>query len=525
MELLDEIWRLIFIEHLDLLDTVRCRRVSKRFKSLVDQLRPTELLVYGHKCSYSIDFSHKDGRSPSHWIQLYRLRLKWNSSFQIVFANLRVLELNIELEERSKGERDEFHLELLNEFVRLEELYVNKLTIYRNQTLRLPYLKVLSIELHSKDDLKENSVSRQERIYRQQPRLVLDSTVWKLSCEQTTLLDIKHPEYVECFKCSASDLEVKAMNRFKKLRVLQILHSKLPESKLSIIESLKSLEELHVGLPMKEKEPLLKQMMARRAALGKEMKIYVADVCLPSDEPLGTSIDLHEDPLKFRIQHYHRLPDCVGEVKEIYYERLISWLDTLMPNRIELDEWRFPVGFFRKFPNIQSVYLGNAAEDEERFLYFLSRCSRITKLCFAREHLTQSILDRLPVVCGQLKVLSVFYTRGPSSGLDLRPVYKLKQLFVLEISSRDAHPDSTLNLLVLFRSCRYLVEVSLRHIQIVKRKGYHVLTPRESDLTANNAVCLNAPANFKYGDLEWRLRGIVRNCKELRKRTPSHPIW
>ena len=98
MELLDEIWHFIFTEHLDLVETIWFRRVSKRFKSLVDQLRPTELLVYDHSPStYAASDHAGEDRDPSHWIQLYRLELKPNSSFHIVFANLRVLELNMPL--------------------------------------------------------------------------------------------------------------------------------------------------------------------------------------------------------------------------------------------------------------------------------------------------------------------------------------------------------------------------------------------------------------------------------------------
>lgn len=46
MELLDDNWRLIFSEYLDLIEAVRCRLVSKRLRFLIDQVHPTELLFY-----------------------------------------------------------------------------------------------------------------------------------------------------------------------------------------------------------------------------------------------------------------------------------------------------------------------------------------------------------------------------------------------------------------------------------------------------------------------------------------------
>lgn len=127
-----------------------------------------------------------------------------------------------------------------------------------------------------------------------------------------------------------------------------------------------------------------------------------------------------------------------------------------------LNERRFLVDFFEKFPNIKRVSIGKRVKDEDRFLWFLSRCTRLTELSTGREFLTQSLLNRLPAVCGPLKVLAI--TRVPSSGLDLRPVYGLKQLFVLRIDSNDANLDSPLDFVALFESCRYLVQLSLTEL-------------------------------------------------------------
>lgn len=59
MDLLDEIWQLIFREYLDLVKTIRCRMVSKRFKFLIDQLSSDQLSAYDEsfRC-YDRDLSH-----------------------------------------------------------------------------------------------------------------------------------------------------------------------------------------------------------------------------------------------------------------------------------------------------------------------------------------------------------------------------------------------------------------------------------------------------------------------------------
>ena len=532
MELLDEIWRLIFAEYLYLVDTVRCRRVSKRFKFLVDQLGLTELFVYGHMPSICGSDGYRDDRNPSHWIQLYRLELEPNSSFQIVFANLRVLELDIVVGKTFKSGK-EFNLELLNEFVRLEKLYLNTVVISRNQTLRLPSLRVLSLTLYSTEEYAECSARWKERIiYSRQPRLVLDSKVKRLLCYRTKLLVVKHPECIEFLECDGSDLETNPVTLFKNLRVLR---SHLSKSMTNIFDVFEHLEELHLkpnirtyGDEPQRRKKWINRLMGKRTDLRREVKIYFLDVCLPSDGSLDIRMDVPGNSLEGRIRNYHQLADRVRGEKRVYYGNLIYYLDelgeVLTRNRVELDEWRFPVGFFRKFLNIKCVWINTKVANEVRLLRFLGGCARLTQLFLCGQFLTQSLLDRLPAVCGPLKVLTI--VNDSPSGLDPRPIYGLKQLFRLDFYSKDANLDSPLDLPTLFESCRYLVEVKLRHIRIIKTKLYYVYAPRECDLIKSTTRGLNYErAAFNYEDLKRNLGAIIEECKELRKRTRSHSIW
>lgn len=353
---------------------------------------------------------------------------------------------------------------------------------------------------------------------------MLDSKVKRLFGSRTTLLVISHPECIEFFECVGRALEINQPALFKNLRVL---HSILSEPRIAFSANLENLEELHLPALQVKDFPLFNQL-AKRTAL-KNVSIYVSDVCLPSERSVGISQTDRNDSLVFRIRNYHKLTERVRGVKEVSYEHLIYCLDHhLPPNQteppIELNEWRFPVGFFEKFLNIQSVRVRSEVKDEERFLWFLSRCARLTELYFEREFLTQSLLNRLPAVCRPLKVFSIGYSR--SSGLDLRPVYGLKQLFVLEVRSKDGNLDSPLDLVVLFESCKYLVEVSLKHIRIQKAKLYEVYTPKESDLKGTPLPVLQHKwAAFKHEDLKSNLTTIIAECKELKKRKSSHSIW
>lgn len=70
-----------------------------------------------------------------------------------------------------------------------------------------------------------------------------------------------------------------------------------------------------------------------------------------------------------------QLTDHLRGEKGLYYGHLVGYLDNYTPNQIELNDWRFPVDFFGKFLNIRSVWVHHRVE--ERFLWFLSRCTRL----------------------------------------------------------------------------------------------------------------------------------------------------
>lgn len=209
MELLDEIWRLIFTDYLTLADAFRCRRVSKRFKFLIDQLAISELIVYNRSFPFLI-YYYKGDQTPSHWIQLYEFNFEPNSSFRIVLENLKHLELSYYLEK-------EFNLEVFNQFTRLEKLYLDKVIISKNQTIRLPMLKVFSIRLWSERENKCNPAHFCLINYAKEPYLMLDSKVEKLFCHRMKLLVIKHPECIEFIKCI--DLYKPIRRAFKNLQV------------------------------------------------------------------------------------------------------------------------------------------------------------------------------------------------------------------------------------------------------------------------------------------------------------------
>lgn len=520
MELLDEIWQLIFARHLDAVDTLRCRRVSKRFRFLVDQLCLTELAVYGHKpsmpglCSPCYgDYDH----DPFHWIQVYQFDFGPNSSsFQIVFRNLKFLQLDLDLK-RNCGKI--FNLELLNEFTGLEKLYTNTVVIRTTQTLRLPRLKVFSIKLYSEREYDNRPATSYFRFnYKKQPRLVLDSKVEKLFCARATiLLVINHPENIKFLEYRRDDLPRNSAWGAEQLilfKNLKILYSPVSKTVADAFQELKKLDELHLdrfeggARNWNEQKQFISQLM-KTATSSSKVKIYFSGVSAPFEWD-GKFI-----PLNLKIANYHKLADCVSEVKEINYENLTWCLNdqraNFVRNGIALNESGFPVDFFRKFRYIKIVEIDQRVGLDE-LAPFLSQCTRLTKLKFWNNSLSQPLLDQLPMLCGSLKMFSV--SDSSDISLDFWPVYGLKKLFKLEVDSKGII-DTPLDLVRLFKSCRYLVYVRLKYVRNEK-KGMSTVHASGNCVPKCSFEFLHQKIrNWNYDGLEYHLEVINEDCKEF----------
>lgn len=152
---------------------------------------------------------------------------------------------------------------------------------------------------------------------------------------------------------------------------------------------------------------------------------------------------------------------------------------------------------------------------EDRFAWLLSQCTRLTELVI-RGFLGQSILDQLPTLCGSLKSLLISRNCETNSSikLDFRPIYELRQLFFLQNYCEDII-DSAFDLVHLFESNRYLIEVKMSYIRVKKSdKLYCVLTPLEYK---NGFQAFENLRGFRHKDLKSNLAAIIDECKELKR--------
>ena len=462
---------------------IRFRQVSKRFKFLIDQFCMSELLVYGGSQLEQLHYT--DDREPGLWLWLSEFNFVPNSSLLNMFAKLKFLQMNIKLYE-------EFNLEIFNEFIELEKLYLKDVVISRSQSLRLPKLKVLSIRILTKSQ-SEYTGKVQERIhYSREPRLTLDSKVEKLSYyyvhyyAEYNVLELKNPECIEVLHCT-NGVHVNMLSLLQNLRVLCINGLELKLSRvINVFENLKKLEEFHLDIYIGESKKglggLIEKLMSLEAVLGRKIKVFLFGISIPFEGPLPWfNSDLNT--LGLRIANYQKLANRVG-YPDAEYDSLIRSLDQqrdqLTRNGVALNEYGFPVCFFEKHQSIMEVDVRRTeAVDEERLLWFLSQCTRLVKLRINRNLLSESLSNGLPTSCGQLKHLII---EGETSSKEIQTdwssiyklfIYKLRSLLELKIIYAGVSglpPD----LAVLFGRCRHLAQVYLDYIEIWKRGLYTV---------------------------------------------------
>lgn len=503
---LDEIWSLIFKDYLELADAVRMREVCKRFRFLVDQLGLTELLVC--RFYYPFEGVFKVEKNPDHWIKLRNFKWEPNSpkfiAFHAFFTNLKCLHLDNHLD----LEEEKFNIEVLNEFTRLEKLHVNQMWIERDQVLRLPKLKTLSVRVRLERECRLRPSEIRRLNYDLEPHLVVDSKVETLVCGRLNLIRLNHPECIEFLES-----EISNGDHLLVLTNLRVLHSKLmSESIFDHFQSLENLQEIHLSWDRikisntgQHLIRMIDQLRRKNSELKKNVKIYLLDVPLtqPLNElfpeliELGWPADFLHRLYEERIRQYHNLVTPVTRVEKVDYQRLIGRLDAVrgnfLRNQVTLNERQFPEDFFRKFQDIRRVQVTQAPVDEARFGFFLEQCPRLIDLEFESDSLRQPVLNRLPNACRRLKNLVIVV--GPVvDRLDFSPVYMLKQLFSLTIQGatceREAFSVNSLNLIRLLEECRYLSTISLISFSqlrvLSKVKEWFFLTYRKNHIEIFN---------------------------------------
>ena len=446
MDLPDEIWRMIF-ELLDVLEMVKLREVSKRFRFLIDTMCFKKLIIFDYCGIYLCYFPYRHRNFSGPILQFPKFNFHPDSSFQLVFANLKILLMGCDL-------GVDFNLELLNEFRRLEKLYLRRIELpERTHVLKLPNLKSLRIGLHVPIAYGNN---RQEKW---QAWVVLESKVTKLKCDGFRRVKLIYPECIEHLEVDESDLPL--TTKFASLKIVRVsffrgLH---PEAYKDVLNISDILEEFYLDSDYNEQLRLAANELLEQA-LKKNVKIYISDIRLTESLEELPSFAREKDANlrwpKVKIHCYHKLASHVRHTSTFDYEALISNLNdqrtTLIRNQVRLNEHQFPVDFFEKI-RVHAISVSRI-ENEDLFVWFLRKSSGLVKINFMDGCMSQTILNQLPGACGRsLKTLNIY----GSGSLDYEPLYELLGIF--RISIEDVRNMELKIVPKLLQNCKHLIRL------------------------------------------------------------------
>lgn len=410
----------VFREQLKLPDLLNCRRVSKRFRDVVDSQLLKELFVFGNlNVSPFYIFRTPNLRNQFKQPDLSLL----NTRPFHTFTGLRSLSVHISITNPAN----------LNKFDNLERLYVRKITIGGHFDLFLLNLRTLFIECIECTDQKilmiHSPVVRKlscERL--EEINLVSHDSVRNLTIRSFRNLDLSKFENLQALTLDFKEVQFVA----KDVDRLQESISTLNNLKQLRFDSIYSdeISNVHVNR-------VVQSLLKDRPAL----KIFLFNI-QATEENSATLIYLRSADwrkvFKTQITNYKLLngwPEAHSA--SVFYKSLCKIFKKELPN-----------DFFVKFANIRSIFAGQIA-DPDRFVRFVNSCKDLNCLTLNIANLKRPFFGRLSLSRLAMHSLTLI---GQNTEVDYGFIFQLDHLW----SCRIGQAPNAETVIALYRACKHL---------------------------------------------------------------------
>ena len=426
-KLSDELLSRIF-GRLNLSVLIGFRMISKRFKSIIDQIKIDELVVMENEF---------DGKKKRwfHTNDLIRyedaIKLNTFQKLNTIFNfNQNLRRLNIV---RFSNRIPNFNLSSLNNCLNLVQLEIDFSLIDSDQYLTSFSLKSLEV----KGNLRN--------LFLNTPNL--------LRIKTTCLPEIQLDQYnsVKQLNLKSTD-EVKS--EIKKFENLESLHFDLvfglPDK--DILLDLKNLKQLSYGASENRIDEKFKTSIRHIIKQSKILKRTDFKLCFQNVQLVdGREFDEYNfdsnflnGNMKFQFENYSLLGD-------IYSQHLINYTDLI--NLTHDLRMQIPDNFFSKFHNIETIETNGLIIDQDHFIWFLNNLPLLNKLNLKNSKLNQAFFKQLPAELNliEFRLLEV----DSSYQIDLNFILKFKFLKLFESNLQSNNPFD-----LAIRSC-----IRLKHLQ------------------------------------------------------------
>lgn len=419
---------------LELPDLLNCRRVSKRFRDVLDLHLIKELFIFGNWL-VPVEFMY---RSPTFWLRSKQPANNFLAlpNFQ-TFRNLRSLSIAISVP---------MPLNLNGVFSGLQRLYIWTINLgVRQSTLFLPNLRILLILNIQPIDVRDGGPP---------PTTLRIETpeLRKLSCERLDQIELVHYESVS--HLTIRKLRASNLSSFTSLRVLTL---DLNEDPLiserhvdEFVDSISNLSELkrvrfHWAQPTIESR-FINQAVRQIIETEKDWTAFLFNIPV-TKQTRATLIHQRlidqDEEFQAMIANYDRLsilPEEYCEMQINYHHLSDDFKRRTMPGV-----------FVRKFRNIRNVSSGpiRMIDDLDWFFSLVNSCKDLNHLRLNITGLQRPFFDRLSLNRLSLHNLTL---DGENQQIDYSFIYNFDYLQELRISQA----LNSQNIILLFERCENL---------------------------------------------------------------------
>lgn len=369
-----ELIEMIF-DLLDLGDVLTFRRVSKKFKDIVNEFK-VKGLVFVDNPEFEKSFQFLNRPINFRHLIISKANLSFLGGSSLNLQRLRRLKVC------STANNYAVSLEHVNRLTQLEYLELNLILFTKPgdpKRIALPELRTLVIRIS------------QNVLEFETPKLLqLD-----IEGSHKSVFVFRHSLSVEHLK---TDRYKEQFAVLKNLRMLDchgsFNDSGLDETILSTYPNLQLLSVESCGNLYN-----LNSIMKRRRILRRlDLRVYYRGVELECNHELSYNDLVYQDALTYQIENYGRLKKSLSWIKEINYGDLMSLVND-----------RIPSNFFAHFNNIQRLRVTRLVQDEKHLLRFISNCKNLNRLIIDHCYLRQSFYERLCRI-SSLVSLEIFET-------------------------------------------------------------------------------------------------------------------
>ena len=385
------------LRHLDLLDLIKCREISKKWRYFVDRIKLTEFVILDNDINIKYNWFYTN-RPINYRFTIESSNLKSSHIFmnQNMLNNLKYLNISYDIDFSL------FDLENFNQFERLEQLDILYISVLKNATIKLPKLRVFYVFIIQRDTAEHQLVI-------DTPNLEFVFCGYGLNLvEFVHATSIKHLEIEQC----RGDLP-----QLPNLEVLQA--NDIMNLDRNVLQKLPSLKQLSMNGDINLDDYLIiknfiNYLKKQRLVLRRlDLSIFFLGVQLING--------LEFDDYSFGKVHWHMhmknyslLAPTLSYFESVNYTELLNLVD------------KIPDDYHTRFCNIQRVF-ANKINNPVHFISFLRSCENLCILVVVNSFsLNQEFYDQLPSV-GQISELHIKEPIGYE--LNYEFILRMRQLY------------------------------------------------------------------------------------------------